>query len=214
MGDQRCTLVTRRRFLGLVGGAASLGLIAACGQQAPAGPAKPAGPAEAPKPAPTQQAAPAQQATPAQQAAPAKPAPAQQVAAGKPSGARPDELVLCWGTFQLQEKLLDPQTHVGTIAESQLRHMYEPLVQIDRDLMTVKPLLATEWKRLDDLTFQFKLRQGVRFHNGEEFDAEAAKFIFMRPLDLVNRANERSTYAGISGVDVVYKYMIIVITVK
>ena len=216
MADQRCTLVTRRRFLGLMSGAASAGLGAACGQQAPAAPAKPAEskPAETTKPAaPAQQAAPAT-AAPAQQAAPAKPAPAQQVAKGKPSGARPDELVLCWGTFQLQEKQLDPQTHVGTIAESQLRHMYEPLVQIDRDLMTVKPLLATEWKRLDDLTFQFKLRQGVRFHNGEEFDGEAAKFSIMRPLDPANRANARSTYAGISGVEVVDKYTIDVKTAK
>ena len=121
---------------------------------------------------------------------------------------------MTWGTFQLQEKRLDPQTHVATIAESQLRHMYEPLVMIDRDLTTVKPVLATEWKRLDDLTFQFKLRQGVKFHNGEDFDGEAAKFSIMRPLDPANKANARTTYAGISGVDVVDKYTINVKTAK
>lgn len=227
MAARRRTPVSRRRFLGLTGSVASLGLLTACGQQAPA-PAKPADskPAEAVKPteaakpaaaAPTQ-VAPAQAAKPTEApkpAAPAQPAGAgQPAAAAKPAGARPDELVLCWGTFQLQEKRLDPQTHVGTIAESQLRHMYEPLVMIDRDLQTVKPVLATEWKRLDDLTFEFKLRQGVKFHNGEEFDAEAAKFSIMRPIDPATRANARSTYAGITGVEVKDKYTIHVKTAK
>ncbi|WP_371708984.1 ABC transporter substrate-binding protein [Labrenzia sp. PHM005] len=32
--------------------------------------------------------------------------------------------------------------------------------------------LATEWKWVDDVTLEFKLREGVKFHNGEEFDAD------------------------------------------
>src|SRR5919199_1297763 len=136
------------------------------------------------------------------------------VKAPKPTTAKPDELVLVWGAYQLQTHHLDPQTHAGTIAESQLRHMYEPLVQIDRDLQTVKPQLATEWKRIDDLTFEFKLRQGVKFHNGEEFDGEAAKFSIMRPVDPATKADARPTYAGITGVDVKDKYTIHVKTAK
>jgi peptide/nickel transport system substrate-binding protein len=218
MADQRLASLTRRRFLGLMGGVASLGLAAACGQQTPATPAKPtepAKPAEAAKPAaaaPTQAAPAAPAAKPTEAAKPADAS--KPVAKAKPVGNKPDELVICWGTFQLQTKRLDPQTHVGTIAESQLRHMYEPLVYIDRDLQTVKPLLATEWKRLDDLTFQFKLRQGVKYHNGEEFDGEAAKFSIMRPIDPANNADARSTYAGISGVEVIDKYTINVKTAK
>nr|WP_252869759.1 ABC transporter substrate-binding protein [Brucella pituitosa] len=34
------------------------------------------------------------------------------------------------------------------------------------------PGLATEWKRLDDKTIELKLRQGVKFHNGDELTAE------------------------------------------
>jgi ABC-type transport system substrate-binding protein len=37
------------------------------------------------------------------------------------------------------------------------------------------PRLATSWRWLDDRTLEFKLRQGVRFHNGEAFDAEIVK---------------------------------------
>ncbi|MDS9469381.1 ABC transporter substrate-binding protein [Paracoccus sp. MBLB3053] len=40
------------------------------------------------------------------------------------------------------------------------------------------PGLATEWKRLDDKTLELKLRQGVRFHNGDELTAEDVVFSF------------------------------------
>ncbi|QQO44154.1 hypothetical protein JGR78_12230 [Paracoccus sp. MC1862] len=38
--------------------------------------------------------------------------------------------------------------------------------------------LATEWTRLDDRTIDLKLRQGVRFHNGDELTAEDVVFSF------------------------------------
>jgi peptide/nickel transport system substrate-binding protein len=179
--------VTRRELLRRMSLVAGGALLAACG------------PPTAPQP--SSQAAPT---VPASAAKTSKPA----------GGSRPDELVLCWGTYQLQTHQLDPQTHVGTIAESQLRHIFEPLVQIDRDLQTVKPQLATEWKRLDDLTIQFKLRQGVKFHNGEDFGAEAARFSIMRPIDPATKADARTTYAGISTVEVLDKYTINVKTAK
>ncbi|MTH79039.1 ABC transporter substrate-binding protein [Paracoccus aestuariivivens] len=40
------------------------------------------------------------------------------------------------------------------------------------------PGLATEWKRLDDKTIELKLRQGVRFHNGDELTADDVVFSF------------------------------------
>ncbi len=40
------------------------------------------------------------------------------------------------------------------------------------------PGLATEWKRLDDQTLELKLREGVKFHNGDEMTAEAVVFSF------------------------------------
>ena len=72
----------------------------------------------------------------------------------------------------------------------------------------IKPVLATEWKRLDTLTFQFKLRQDVKLDNGEELDGEAAKLSIVRPLAPETRANACDTYAGISGVDVVDTYAV------
>jgi peptide/nickel transport system substrate-binding protein len=42
------------------------------------------------------------------------------------------------------------------------------------------PALATEWRRLDDRTVELKLRQGVKFHNGDEMTAEDVVFSFGR----------------------------------
>ena len=134
---------------------------------------------------------------------------------GKPQGNKPSELILVWGTEQLNGASgIDPQTHGGTIAESRLRHMYETLVKVERDGKTLSPVLATEWKRLDDNTLQFKLRQGVKFHNGEDFNADSVKYSILRPLDPKNNAALRTTYSGIDRVDVVDTYTVNVHTAK
>ena len=125
-----------------------------------------------------------------------------------------DELILAWGTSQFQTHGIDPQLHVGTIAETQLRHMYEPLVKFERDLTTISPCLATAWERLDDLTVQFQLREGVTFHNGEPFNAEAVAYSVMRPLSDETPGDARSTYSIISGVDVIDDMTVNVTTSK
>ncbi len=43
-----------------------------------------------------------------------------------------------------------------------------------------RPGLATEWRRVDDQTVELKLRQGVKFHNGDEMTAEDVVFTFSR----------------------------------
>jgi peptide/nickel transport system substrate-binding protein len=122
---------------------------------------------------------------------------------GTPSGSKPDELIIVWGADQFTTHGIDPQLHVGTVAEAQLRHMYEPLVAFERDLQTISPVLATEWERLDDLTIQFKLREGVTFHDGEAFNAETVRYSILRPLSDETPGDARSSYSIISDVEVV-----------
>ena len=131
---------------------------------------------------------------------------------GTPSGSRPDELIIVWGAYQFTTHGIDPQLHVGTIAEAQLRHMYEPLVAFERDLQTISPILATEWERIDDLTMQFTLREGVTFHDGEPFNAETVRYSILRPLSDETPGDARSTYSIISDVEVVDDYTVNVIT--
>jgi peptide/nickel transport system substrate-binding protein len=56
-----------------------------------------------------------------------------------------------------------------------LHNIFEPLVTTAPDHQ-IEPCLAVRWERRDDTTFRFELRRGVRFHNGERFDAESVRF--------------------------------------
>lgn len=56
-----------------------------------------------------------------------------------------------------------------------LSAIFDGLTYLDND-GAFQPGLATSWKQLDDFTWQFILRQGVKFSNGEPFDAESVKF--------------------------------------
>lgn len=217
--------LNRRRFLIGSAAAAASAVLAACGGSSAAPTAttsaaatKPAG---APTTAPTTTGATAQAAAPTvapiatSGAVPTTVSGVKNPPQGKPQGNKPSELVLVWGTEQLAGASgIDPQTHGGTIAESRLRHIYEPLVKVERDGKTISPVLATAWKRIDDNTLQFTLRQGVKFHNGEDFNAKSVQYSVMRPLDPKNNAALRTTYSGIDRVDVVDAYTVNIHTAK
>ena len=54
------------------------------------------------------------------------------------------------------------------------QNVVETLVQTDpKNNYALRPRLATSWERVDDRTWRFKLRQGVKFHDGATFDAKA-----------------------------------------
>lgn len=54
-------------------------------------------------------------------------------------------------------------------------HIFDPLVFRDQSLK-VAAGLAVSWKNIDKFTWEFKLRQGVKFHSGEDFTADDVKF--------------------------------------
>ena len=55
--------------------------------------------------------------------------------------------------------------------------IFDSLVHIDLDGKRI-PALATSWNLVDDTTYEFELRKGVKFHNGEDFDADAVKYTY------------------------------------
>src|SRR5438270_166685 len=65
-------------------------------------------------------------------------------------------------------------TIVDWTTNNMLEHMYDRL--LDRDAKTFKPrpMLAESWRIVNDTTWEFKLRKGVKFHNGEPFTPESS----------------------------------------
>jgi ABC-type transport system substrate-binding protein len=77
---------------------------------------------------------------------------------------------------------LDPQNTQSNPGEQVNRMMYENLVRFSAK-MQIEPALAESWTQsADGLTWTFKLRKGVRFHDGTPFDAKAVKYFFDRVL--------------------------------
>lgn len=88
-------------------------------------------------------------------------------------------------------------------------NIFEGLTYRGPDLELV-PGLAESWEELDDGTrIRFTLRQGVTFHNGEPFNAEAVKFTFDRLLGEEGAAGpQRSNYIAIEEVEIIDDYTV------
>src|SRR5687767_10110672 len=61
------------------------------------------------------------------------------------------------------------------------QHVFEGLIRID-ERGRVSPGIAASWSTPDPLTWQIKLRPGVKFHDGSELTAEDVVFSLERPL--------------------------------
>lgn len=89
---------------------------------------------------------------------------------------------------------LDPQDAGDTVSIYGARAMYEALVGFDEN-MEIVPVLAEEYDVSEDgLTYTFKLREDVTFHDGEPFNAEAVKVNYDRIMDEDVRAKRNLQY--------------------
>jgi ABC-type transport system substrate-binding protein len=91
--------------------------------------------------------------------------------------------VLCtfgWGAGGFGQEAPAPQGEIRIVDKNRRNWVWitlnvmEHLVELDTD-GTLVPRLATSWRWLDDRTLEVKLRTGVKFHNGEVFNADIVK---------------------------------------
>jgi peptide/nickel transport system substrate-binding protein len=108
---------------------------------------------------------------------------------------------------------IEPFFDTGTIAAAIYRLMFETLVTVDEE-GSPQPLLAESWKVLDSLTWQFKLRKGVRFHNGKDLTSKDIKYSLDWQLIPENKASWRTRFALISKTEIIDEYTINIITEK
>src|SRR5438105_9224099 len=170
----------------------SVALTALVGACAPAQPPTPA----APRASDQSPAASGSQST----AAPA----AQSPGASGASSTGPAEWVVA---IAEEPASIDPA--VGTAAAASMMaqlHLFDALVAFEGPTMKLVGKLAESWRVVDDNTWEFKLRQGVKFHNGDPFTAEDVRYSFDLYRDEKNARH--TNLDGVTGLEVLDPYTI------
>ncbi|MBW2307170.1 MAG: hypothetical protein JRG73_09565 [Deltaproteobacteria bacterium] len=106
-----------------------------------------------------------------------------------PAWSAGDSLVI---GFTNTPSTLAPYKHTITNATVIQRNIFDALVFRNPKDWKISPALAESWKVIDDTTWEFKLRKGVKFHNGYPFTARDVKFSY----DLIVDPDYKSPVAG------------------
>jgi peptide/nickel transport system substrate-binding protein len=88
---------------------------------------------------------------------------------------------------------MDPQFYNFTPNLTVSDHIFEALVTMSPD-MKVVPALAESWTMVNNLTWEFKLRKGVKFHDGSELTAEDVIWSLDRPSTITGSPANFSLY--------------------
>jgi peptide/nickel transport system substrate-binding protein len=102
----------------------------------------------------------------------------------------------------LEPPTLDPTAGPAqAIREVTYLNIYEGLLRIDRE-GKLQPLLAESWTvSPDNLVYTFKLRRGVTFHDGREFNATDVKFTFDRAMAPDSTNAQKWIFAPIASIE-------------
>ncbi|MEW6266046.1 MAG: ABC transporter substrate-binding protein [Thermodesulfobacteriota bacterium] len=122
---------------------------------------------------------------------------------------KPNSLIVCLPSYI---DSFDPTDHRSRLTQLTLKNIYESLTARGDDLETI-PELARSWEQLDLFTWEFKLKEGVLFHNGDELTSEDVRFTFDRVCQPGGLEEGRTSPRGelfqsIEGVEVVDRYTV------
>ena len=113
----------------------------------------------------------------------------------------------------IDAKNLDPQNSVDTYSFCLTNQIYETLYTVDGKTRKLTPVLAESYDQIDDLTYRFHLKKGVKFHNGDEMTAEDVAFSLKRATSPQSVfASSKGRYIDPDGFKVEDRYTLIVKT--
>lgn len=109
---------------------------------------------------------------------------------------------------QSDAESLDPQftSSISTVSIVH-HHVYENLVQQSEE-MEIEPMLAENWEQIDDVTWEFYLREDVTFHDGTPFNAEAVKKTIDRSQDPEVASPRAIMFSPVKEVEVVDEFTV------
>jgi peptide/nickel transport system substrate-binding protein len=96
-------------------------------------------------------------------------------------GNRPADAQTFRWAFQSDIASLDPMSTGDVSTRNIMHNVLEPLVKVGPAMQLV-PGLATSWERVNDTSWRFHLREGVKFHDGAPFTADDVVFSFVRAV--------------------------------
>ncbi|MFD6210663.1 glutathione ABC transporter substrate-binding protein GsiB [Peribacillus sp. NPDC060253] len=111
-------------------------------------------------------------------------------------------------TIAIKDNLvsMDPQDTNDTLSGSVQATMYEGLIGFDKDMKMI-PVLAESYEASDDAkVFTFKLKKGIKFHDGTPFNAEAVKVNIDRVANPDNKLKRYSMFALVDKTEAVDEY--------
>src|SRR5207247_11093032 len=94
---------------------------------------------------------------------------------------------------------LDPHMHFDRVCILVNINMFDSLLHRTAKL-EFEPSLALSWKALNDTTWEFKLRKGVKFHDGSTMTAEDVKYSFDRVLEPGKEKKESPQYGNVRAI--------------
>ena len=106
---------------------------------------------------------------------------------------------------------MDPHGSNDVPSEQIRDTIYEPLLTQDENFEIV-PVLAEEYEQIDDTTWEFKLREGVTFHDGSEFNAEVVKANIERVKDIAKASPRSFLLDMVSEVNIIDDYTVELVT--
>lgn len=124
--------------------------------------------------------------------------------ASMPSYAAKDVRMAVASTFTT----MDPYDANDTLSQNVVRSFYEGLFRMDKDMKLKNVLAESYTASADGLVYTMKLKKGVKFHDGSDFNAAVVKANFDRVTNPANHLKRYGLYKNIVKTEVVDDYTV------